>query len=229
MRCEPKMIYDRLNETYKIKEEDYIAYYVWIKYKDCFKVLIATILSQNSTDRSALKAYQNLEREIGVSPSNLASTSLDIIESAIRVAGLYKTKARRIKEISQYILNNYGGSIENIINMEAEKAKNELLKFEGIGEKTADVVLLTCKNYKFFPVDTHIMRVSKRLGIVPTNANYSKTSSVLLDLFKGNDLLHLHHLLIAHGRQTCKARKPLCDTCVIKECCEYYSHRNGKS
>lgn len=229
MRCEPKMIYDRLNETYKIKEEDYIAYYVWIKYKDCFKVLIATILSQNSTDRSALKAYQNLEREIGVSPSNLASTSLDIIESAIRVAGLYKTKARRIKEISQYILNNYGGSIENIINMEAEKAKNELLKFEGIGEKTADVVLLTCKNYKFFPIDTHIMRVSKRLGIVPTNANYSKTSSALLDLFKGNDLLRLHHLLIAHGRQTCKARKPLCDTCVIKECCEYYSHRNGKS
>lgn len=108
MRCEPKTVYDRLNETYKIREEDYIAYYVWIKYKDCFKVLIATILSQNSTDKSALKAYQNLEREIGVSPNNLASTSLDTIESAIRVAGLYKTKARRIKEISQHILNNYG-------------------------------------------------------------------------------------------------------------------------
>ncbi|WP_338599660.1 endonuclease III [Sulfolobus tengchongensis] len=227
MRCKPNILYDKLSNSYTIKAEDYIAYYVWLKFKDCFKVLVATILSQNSTDKSALRAYLLLETKIGVNPGNLASASLSEIEEALKISGLYKTKANRLKNISKILLERYDGSIENILNK--DNARDELLKFDGIGEKTADVVLLTCKGYKVFPVDTHISRVSKRLGIVPENANYNVISSTLRDIFSNYDLLHLHHLLIAHGRQTCKARKPLCNSCIIKECCDYYSNRNGKA
>ncbi|MEM0303926.1 MAG: endonuclease III [Saccharolobus sp.] len=229
MKCNASTIYELLEKTYTIKEEDYIAYYVWVKYKDCFKVLIATILSQNSTDKSALKAYLTLEEKIGVTPQSLAFASINDIENAIRNSGLYKTKAKRIKEISQILVNKYNSNIDNILNRGEISARNALLKFKGIGEKTSDVVLLTCKGYKLFPVDTHISRVSKRLGIVNPNDNYSKISSSLKNFFINCDLLSLHHLLIAHGRQVCKARKPLCNSCVIKECCDYYSNRSGKS
>ncbi|AAK40470.1 endonuclease III [Saccharolobus solfataricus] len=230
MKCTAETIFHKLSATYIIKEEDFIAYYVWLKTKDCFKVLVATILSQNSTDKSAIKAYLELERKVGVTPEKLSNANLADIESALKISGLYRTKAKRLKEISRIILERYNGLIDSLLN--TSNARDELLKLEGIGEKTADVVLLTCYGYygyKVFPVDTHITRVSKRLGIVPTNAKYSLISSTLKELFSAYDLLHLHHMLIAHGRQTCKARKPLCNSCIIKECCEYYSHRDGEA
>ncbi|MCH4814316.1 MAG: endonuclease III [Saccharolobus sp.] len=227
MKCAPEIVYHKLSAIYTIKEEDYIAYYVWLKTRNCFKVLVATILSQNSTDKSALKAYLELEKKVGVTPEKLSDADLSDIENALKISGLYKTKAKRLKIISKIILEKYNGLIDNLLN--SSNAREELLKFEGIGEKTADVVLLTCRGYEVFPVDTHITRVSKRLGIVPMNAKYKLISSTLKELFSAYDLLRLHHLLIAHGRQTCKARKPLCNSCIIKECCEYYSHRDGEA
>jgi endonuclease-3 len=227
VKCAPEIVYHKLSAIYTIKEEDYIAYYVWLKTRNCFKVLVATILSQNSTDKSALKAYLELEKKVGVTPEKLSDADLSDIENALKISGLYKTKAKRLKIISKIILEKYNGLIDNLLN--SSNPREELLKFEGIGEKTADVVLLTCRGYEVFPIDTHITRVSKRLGIVPMNAKYELISSTLKELFSAYDLLQLHHLLIAHGRQICKARKPLCNSCIIKECCEYYSHRDGEA
>ncbi|TRM79108.1 endonuclease III [Sulfolobus sp. B5] len=227
MTCKADFVYYKLEREYTIKPEEYIAYYVWLKYKDCFKVLVSTILSQKSTDKSALKAYMNLETNIGVNVINLAESPLNSIEESIKVSGLYKSKAKRIKEISSILLNQYKGDI-NII-LASPNAREVLLSFNGIGEKTADVVLLTCKGERVFPVDTHISRVTKRLGLVSISSKYREISQALMNYFSNYDFLKLHHLLIAHGRTVCKAKKPLCQICVIKECCEYYSNRARKS
>ncbi|EZQ03195.1 endonuclease III [Candidatus Acidianus copahuensis] len=219
MKCEGRYILKELERVYTTNPSDYIAYDVWLKTKDPFKVLIATILSQNSTDRGAYKAYYNLEGNIGISLDKLAKADMLNVAKAIRNIGLYNSKAKRIIELSNIILDKYG-DLNNILNQE-DKARNILMSLPGVGEKTADVVLLTCKGYPVFPVDTHIKRVSLRLGI--DGKNYESISRNLMKIFPKDSYLKAHHLLIAHGRLTCKAKNPLCEKCTINNCCEYYS------
>ncbi|ARM75731.1 endonuclease III domain-containing protein [Acidianus manzaensis] len=220
MKCTGKEILERLKKVYKEKPEDYVAYDVWLKFKDPFRVLIATLLSQNSTDKGTYKAFYNLENTVGVIPEKLANARIEDISKAIHNIGIYFIKSKRIKEISKIIVEKYGGNLNNIIDKPVDEARKELTSLPGIGEKTADVVLLTCKNYPLFPVDTHIKRISGRLGIA--KGNYASISSELMKLFDKNDYLLAHHLLIAHGRQTCKAKNPSCNSCVLNDCCEYY-------
>jgi endonuclease-3 len=219
-KCSGEYILSRLREKYNINPNDYASLKIYFETKDPFKVLVATILSQNTTDRAALKAYEELENKIGVSAFNLYKSSESQVRDAIRVAGLNKNKARYIKELSKIIVEQFNGDLSKILDKEPEIARKILTSLPGVGEKTADVVLLTCKGYEFFPVDTHIKRIAIRLGIVNKEAKYSEISNKLKQMFRLN--LHLGHLLlIEHGRKTCKANKPLCNSCVIRYCCEY--------
>ncbi|AWR97088.1 endonuclease III [Acidianus sulfidivorans JP7] len=221
MKCTGEEIIERLKKRYNENPEDYVAYDVWLKFRDPFRVLIATLLSQNSTDKGTYKAFYNLENKIGVTAEKLANSNIKDIAEAIRNIGIYNIKANRIKELSKIIIEKYGGNINSIIDKPIEEARKELMSLPGIGEKTADVVLLTCKNYPVFPVDTHIKRISNRLGI--GKGNYSQISTKLMSLFNRNEYLLAHHLLIAHGRETCKAKNPLCNSCVLNDCCDYYA------
>ncbi|MFP3259365.1 MAG: endonuclease III domain-containing protein [Sulfolobus sp.] len=221
--CSIKEIYDKLKGEYLIKEEEYIAYLVCNKEKDLFKTLVATILSQNSTDKAAIIAYQNLDKSIGVYPDILARTEIDKIKERIRVTGLANSKARYIKNVANAFL-----SLDKEIFNDCERAREFLLSIGGVGEKTADVVLLTCLRCRVFPIDTHIRRVMSRLGIFGEKPSYKKISEGVKLELNPEELLHFHHLLIAHGRRVCKAKKPLCERCVLKYCCEYYN-RLGKS
>ncbi len=228
-RCSGELILEKLSSRYEVDPKDFVAYDVWLKTKDCFKVLIATLLSQNSTDKGTYKAFEELERRIGVSPQKLASACEKEIGEAIRSIGIYNVKAKRIKEISNLLLEKYNGSLEQILDLPKDEARRSLISLPGVGEKTADVVLLTCRNYEYFPVDTHIKRISMRLGI--KGSTYQEISKGLMELFQPKDYLRAHHLLIAHGRNTCKARRPLCERCAISECCKYYNttYRVGKA
>lgn len=226
MKCSGDYILQKLNNDYIIDPKDYVAYDVWLKYKDCFKVLIATLLSQNSTDKGTYKAFYNLESKIGVDPNKLSEAYIEDIGEAIKSIGIYKIKSKRIHEISLIIKEKYKGNLDPILSLPPDEARKELITLPGIGEKTADVVLLTCKGYPFFPVDTHIKRIAKRLGI--EGNTYDKISCALKHIFKKEDYLKAHHLLIAHGRNTCKAVKPLCSRCSISDCCEYFQ-RNVRS
>ncbi|AEE93460.1 DNA-(apurinic or apyrimidinic site) lyase [Acidianus hospitalis W1] len=224
MKCTGKEIIERLRKTYKRDPKEYVAYDVWINFKDPFKVLIATLLSQNSTDKGTYKAFYTLEEKIGVTPDNLIKSSLEDIASCIRNIGIYRIKAERIKELAKIIKEKYNGDLNKILDKEPKEAREELLSLPGIGEKTADVVLLTCKGYPYFPVDTHIKRISQRLGIA--SGSYEQISASLMRLFDPKDYLEAHHLLIAHGRNVCKAKNPLCEKCILNDCCEYYSRIN---
>jgi endonuclease-3 len=192
----------------------------WVKGKnDPFETLIVTIISQNTADRNTAKAFEELSNKFEITPEALAKAPITQIESAIRPAGLYKSKAQTIKQAATIILEKYHGTLKPILSLPLEDARKTLMQFQGVGPKTADVVLLFSAKQPTVPVDTHVNRVSKRLGFAPANGDYEAVRKNLQLLFSPSDYLAVHVLLIEHGRKTCKARYPLCNTCPVNMYC----------
>ena len=135
------------------------------------------------------------------------------------MGGLYRSKTKTIQSVSRIILENFGGSLKPVLSLPLEEARKVLTKMSGVGPKTADVVLLFSANQPTIPVDTHVNRVSKRLGLAPEKGNYEVVRSSLQMLYSPKDYLAVHLLLIAHGRQYCKARHPLCQECPVNTYC----------
>ncbi|MCW4018791.1 MAG: endonuclease III [Candidatus Bathyarchaeota archaeon] len=197
----------------------------WTKNKrDPFETLIVTIISQNTADTNTARAFEQLSNRFKITPEALANAELPQIEEAIKTAGLYKAKAQTIKQAATGILEKYHGSLQPILTLPLEAARNALLQFAGVGPKTADVVLLFSAQQPTVPVDTHVNRVAKRLGFVPENGDYEDVRGSLQTLFDPTDYLAVHLLLIAHGRKTCKAQRPLCGQCPVNTYCP----SNGK-
>jgi endonuclease-3 len=180
---------------------------------------VTTILSQNTADCNTARAFEALSKQFEISPEVLAQADLSQIEAAIRVAGLYKNKARAIEEAARILLEKYQGTLQTILSLPINEARKALMQFPGVGPKTADVVLLFSSNQPTIPVDTHVNRVSKRLGFAAPNANYEAVRQALQSLYDPHDYLNVHLLLIAHGRRYCRAQHPLCDDCPINTCC----------
>lgn len=214
-------IVKKLQQKLNINMNQFTAL-IALKSMDPFKLLIATILSQNTNDKNSIKAYNNLENEVGITPSKLMNAEYNKIVNAIRIGGLYKQKAKAIKEISKYLVEKFDGDIMKIISLPPKQARQILLSLPKIGYKTADVILLFSRNYPFFPVDTHITRISKRLGIVSGDAKYEDIRIKWQELLDPKDYMVTHLLLIEFGRKICKARNPMCDKCPIKKYCLYY-------
>jgi len=184
-----------------------------------FQVLIRTVLSQATASRNATRAFENLSRKFSITPEALVKANRKEIEEAIRVAGLYRNKSRVIKNISQVILEQFNGSLSFIYTSPLEEARKMLLTISGVGPKTADVTLLFCAKKPTIPIDTHVNRVSKRLGLIPPKADYEETRKSLQFFYQPEDYLAVHLLLISLGRKYCKAKNPLCKLCPISELC----------
>ena len=218
MKCKVGQILTTLTDRGDLK--DFIAAYVCKNEGDFFSTLVATILSQNSTDRAAFKAYENLKKSLGsVTPQKIIEVDFEKIKEAIRVAGLHESKARAIKDLAFELIE--GGLSDLIATKDCKRIRERLLAIRGIGEKTADVFLLTCLACEVFPSDTHIKRIFSRLE--NRRMSYREISNVVLsELNEPDKLLELHHKLIMHGRKVCRAKMPLCEECRLRECCEYY-------
>ena len=184
-----------------------------------FQTLIITVISQNTANKNTARAFENLSRRFPITPEALANADVKEIEEAIKVAGLYRNKSKVIKELSRIIREQFNGSLNFIYSMPFDEARKTLLRIFGVGPKTADVVLLFCAEKPTVPIDTHVNRVSKRLGFVPLNANYEKIRETLQSLFPPEEYLPVHLLLISLGRKYCKARKPLCEPCPVNVLC----------
>jgi endonuclease-3 len=184
-----------------------------------FETLIVTIISQNTADRNTARAFENLSKRFEITPEVLAKAETSQIEECLRVAGLYKNKAKTIKQVSKTILEKFHGTLTPILSLPLEKAREALTQFSGIGPKTADVVLLFSAKQLTIPVDTHVDRVAKRLGFAPVNGDYETVRKNLQKLYNPNDYLAVHVLLIAHGRKYCKAIRPLCEQCPVNMHC----------
>ena len=184
-----------------------------------FKTLIHTILSQNTNDRNSDAAMKRLRKRYKITPSELSKARIKDLIACIRSAGLYRSKAPRIREVSRIILGQYGGRLSPILRLPYEQAKEKLTAMPGVGPKTADILLCFVAKHPVIPVDTHVTRVSKRLAIAPANASYEKIRGNLEALIPPRDRLKLHLSIIAFGREICKAPRPRCPVCPVNETC----------
>ncbi|WP_456456031.1 endonuclease III domain-containing protein [Thermovibrio sp.] len=182
---------------------------------------VFTILSQNTTDKNALKCLENLKRLTEGELLKLKETDQKEIVKAIRPCGMFNQKLRAIKEI----VENWRW-LESRLRELPESEAIELLKsFPYIGAKSARVILTFGFGKNTFPIDTHCKRVLKRLGIFPENWKSEEISKFMEENFNGDFNRELHYNLIRLGREICKARKPLCQRCPLKNFCKYYKEK----
>lgn len=189
------------------------------KRRSPFEVLVVTIISQNTADRNTHRAFETLSNRFAIRPDALSKATQSEIEAAIRTAGLHKSKAKTIKQAAKTILEQYRDSMQTIFQLPLEEARAALMQIQGVGPKTADVVLLFSAGQPTVPVDTHVNRVSKRLGLAPENSNYEVVRKSLQAIFQPPNYLAVHLLLIEHGRRTCKAQRPRCNECPLGAFC----------
>ena len=213
-----KYIVDTLSNYMNLKDEDFIAYYLCRRGYNPFEVLVAIVLSQNTRDELAMKAFNNLRSVCGVlTPQVILNKPPEVVKDAVRVAGMYRRRTLIIKELAR-VLSSLD-SIDRLLTMPTEEVRDLLLSIEGIGYKTVDVFLLMCRGEPVFPIDTHIRRVLSRLGIIERGDDYLRIQEKVHKLLPPNYYLKTHLTLIAHGRTYCRARKPLCSVCPINNLC----------
>jgi endonuclease-3 len=193
--------------------------------RDPVATLVGTILSQNTNDHNRDIAYTQLRDRFPTWPEVRDAEEKEVVE-VIRPAGLAPTKAPRIQSALRAISEGQGRlSLDFLKDMSLEEARNWLLDLNGVGPKTAAIVLLFALDRPAFPVDTHVHRVTQRLGLIPEGTSREKAHDLLEDLLP-EDLYFTFHLnIIEHGRTVCKARSPQCDVCVLRDLCKYYREK----
>ena len=186
---------------------------------DC---LIRTILSQNTNDVNRDKAYDNL-RERFPTWEDVLTADVEKIEAEIRVGGLSNQKSKRIKNFLNQLKSEKGTlSLDFINELPTNEAAEFLCQHKGIGIKTAYVTLAFAFGRDVFPVDTHILRISKRLGFVPNNCTAEKAHELVAPLVPQGKAFPFHINLIRFGRKICHARNPKCYECPITDYCLYF-------
>ena len=202
------------------KEMDISAHVQHWERHSPFETLIRTILSQNTTDRTSFAAFDNLRKKFGkIEPEILANADLNEIEEEIRIAGLHHQKSKRIKEISEIVLKEWNEDFSFLYEAPLHEARKKLTALPGIGQKTADILLNFVAKRPILPVDTHIKRISARIGLVPQKAKYDQIREAIEALIPEEKIFTIHVSLIFFGRQVCKAINPSCDTCPVTHLC----------
>jgi endonuclease-3 len=195
----------------------------WKRRNDLVDVLIQTILSQNTNDRNRDHAYQRLKTRFPLWENVLKASTQSIIQ-AIRPGGLAEQKAGRIKEILWWVKNHEGRmSLTFLKKMDSEQIKKTVGSLKGIGPKTVHCLLLFGMGREAFPVDTHVLRVGKHLGIIPVMVRAEGAHKWMAPLVPKGKSLSLHLNLIRFGREICRAKNPLCHVCFLVDEC-YYPH-----
>jgi len=184
--------------------------------------LVSTILSQNTNDTNRNRAFLSLREKYPVWEDVRDAPQEDVIE-AVRVAGLANQKGPRIQAVLKGITEQQGKlTLEFLREYPPEKALQWLMQFKGVGLKTASIVLQFSLNKPAFPVDTHIHRISGRLGLRPTKMNADKTHAHLANQLPPETYYAAHLNIIRLGREICQARKPKCEICPLKDLCVYF-------
>ncbi len=202
---------EKINQFFEILQKENPEPKGELEYVNPFTLLIAVVLSAQSTDKGVNKATKELFK-IADTPEKMFALGEDKIKKYIKTIGLFNSKAKNIYNLSKILIDEYNGEIP--------KTRDELVKLPGVGRKTANVVLNIAFNQPTIAVDTHIFRVANRTGLAPAktpDAVEKKLEKIVPNKFK----LHCHHWLILHGRYICKARKPECNKCPVYKLCEY--------
>lgn len=185
-----------------------------LNHSNTFELLIATILSAQCTDVRVNKITKDLFKELKT-PEDYIKLSQEELGEKIRTCGMYNTKSKNILGTCNLLIEKYNGVVPDTLE--------ELITLPGVGRKTANVVLSNAFDTPAIAVDTHVFRVSNRIGLA-NSANVLGTEKQLMENIERDMWSKGHHLFIFHGRRICKARRPLCDICPITEHCLHYKN-----
>lgn len=201
---------------------------VWREPLPAMDELISTILSQNTNDRNRDVAFNRLRLALPTW-EEVRDAPLEMVTDAIRPAGLANQKSARIQQVLRQITEERGSlDLAFLTGMTADEAHAWLMKFKGVGPKTAAIVLQFSLDKPAFPVDTHVYRVSGRIGLRPEAMTVEQAHPHLAGLFLPEQYGPAHLNLIRLGREICHPRKPECGRCPIMDICKYYRETGGK-
>lgn len=206
MNCDNE---ERVNKIIEGLEEMYPDAGCELQYDSIFHLLVAVVLSAQTTDASVNTVTPVLFEKYP-EPEDLAAADPETVEDIIRRIGLYKNKTKNIIALSKALVEEY--------DSEVPESFNELVKLPGVGRKTANVVLAEAFGEQRIAVDTHVFRVANRIGLTDEK-DVLATEKALMKVLPEDRWSRVHHLLIFHGRRCCTAKKPNCDVCVIREYC----------
>ena len=183
-----------------------------------FELLTAVILSAQCTDKRVNTVTPSLF-ELAPTPLAMSRLPLETIEQIIRPCGFYHSKATYLKDMATDIVTRYGGEVPSTLD--------ELRTLKGVGRKTANVVYAVAFGGQAIAVDTHVFRVSNRLGIAHAT-NVLDTEKQLMQAIPPDQWADSHHYILLHGRYVCKAQRPLCEQCHVSSLCQYYKDNHAK-
>ncbi len=184
--------------------------------------LVLAILSQNTTDVNMFRAFENLKAVYPTWEQVLATSEGELAE-VIKPSGFFHVKANRIQATLNEIHRRVGRlDISHLKDMPLPDAKKWLTSLHGVGPKTASIVLLFCFGKATLPVDTHVWRVTKRLGLIPEKTSRESAQPLLEEILPHDCIYSLNHNLIRHGREVCLARRPRCASCILQGECDYF-------
>ena len=185
--------------------------------------LVMTILSQHTNDINMFRAFESLKATYSTWEEVLAAPQGELAVS-IRSSGMYNLKAKRIQATLREIHERVGKlDLSLIEKMEISEAKEWLTSLHGVGPKTAAIVLLFSFGLPVLPVDTHVWRVTKRLGIIDMKVSREKAHDLLEQILPSDCIPSLNKNLVQHGREICRAQNPKCNDCFLNDICEFYS------
>ncbi|MBQ9941631.1 MAG: endonuclease III [Christensenellaceae bacterium] len=189
-----------------------------LNFTNAYELLVATILSAQCTDARVNKVTEQLFVSYP-SPADLAAADYDTLCNQIHSCGCYAVKAKNLKATANRLMDDFGGAVP--------RTMEELTTLPGVGRKTANVVLSNAYGIPGMAVDTHVFRVSNRLGLADAK-DVEKTEQQLCALIPKEKWGEAHHWLIYHGRQVCSARKPACETCFLADICPWEGKGENK-
>lgn len=184
-----------------------------LTHETAFQLLVAVVLSAQTTDIRVNIVTKDLF-EVYPDAQSLSKGEFKKVQSLIKSIGLSQTKTKNIISLSQKIIDEFNGNVPS--------SMEELMMLDGVGRKTANVVLSEWFNVPAIAVDTHVERVSKRLRLVPNPKNVLQTEKILMRKIDRSMWSHAHHLFIFFGRYKCKAQNPICEGCPFQTFCRYY-------
>jgi len=202
----PLLVMEKLAELYPEAKCE-------LSFENTFQLLVATMLSAQSTDKKVNEVTSELFKHYKT-PDGFLTMNHHQLEEKIKKIGLYRNKAKNILNMCSILVSDHNGEVPG--NME------DLISLPGVGRKTANVVLSNGFGVPAIAVDTHVFRVSNRIGLADSK-NVDETEKQLMSSLPKDIWSLAHHLLIWHGRRICDAKKPKCEICNIKDICDYYN------
>ena len=205
----------KAKKTYELLAYEYPDAHCGLDYGTPFQLLVSTILSAQATDKSVNKVTEDLYKQYPDLDSFLTLTQEEI-ENKIKKIGLYKNKSKSIYNMCRELKDKYNGVVPHTMD--------ELMTLSGVGRKTASVVLVEAFEIPAFPVDTHVFRLTKRIGL-SSGKTADKVSDEIMKKLPKKYYHLMHHLLITHGREICSAQNPKCEKCCLNNICNYYKYK----